>query len=145
MSAAPSRIEVREVGNVTIVRFVDPELVDQGVIQEAGVELYRLVEDQRCCRLLLDLGTLDYVASMGLGKLIVLNKKATSGGGKLVLCNMNSSVREAFHLAKLDRLFDIRDWDAKADPGADLGGAWSGLPPREPPCGAAATTPPPPP
>jgi anti-sigma B factor antagonist len=129
MSASPSRIEVLEVGDVTIVRFVDTELADQGVIQDAGVELYRLVENQRGRRLLLDLGTLDYVASMALGKLIVLNKKAANGGGKLVLCNMNSSVREAFNLAKLDRLFDIREWDAKGDPGANLGGAWNGLPP----------------
>jgi len=143
MSAAPKRIEVIEVGSVTIVRFVDRELIDQGLIQDAGYELFQLVEGQRGRRLLLDLTNLDYVASMALGKLIVLNKKASSCGGKLVLCNLGASIREAFNLAKLDLLFDIRDWDANADAGADLGGAWSGLPPREPPGGKVAAPPPP--
>jgi anti-sigma B factor antagonist len=144
MSAAPKRIEVLEVGNATIVRFVDRDLIDQGVIQDAGFELFQLVEGQRGRRLLLDLGNLDYAASMALGKLIVFNKKATAAGGKLVLCNLTGTLREAFTLSKLDQLFDIREWDANADPGADLGGAWSGLPPRTPADGVGAAVQPPP-
>jgi anti-sigma B factor antagonist len=144
MSAAPKRIEVIEVGNATIVRFVDRDLIDQGVIQDAGFELFQLVEGQRGRRLLLDLGNLDYAASMALGKLIVFNKKATAAGGKLVLCNLTGTLREAFTLSKLDQLFDIREWDANADPGADLGGAWSGLPPRTPADGVGAAVQPPP-
>ena len=38
--AAHRRLEVSEVGDVTVVRFVDRKILDEASIQELGTELY---------------------------------------------------------------------------------------------------------
>jgi anti-sigma B factor antagonist len=124
MPIAPSRLHVDEIGDVTVVRFADAQLLNDEQIQAAGKELFALVEVHDRSKLLLDMSNIEYLASAVLGKFITLNKKAQSAGGKLVLCNVGEGVGEAIRLSKLDRLFAIRDWDPQADPHGELDGIW---------------------
>ncbi len=49
------RLEVSEVGGVTVVRFVDRKILDEANIQELGKELFALVEEDNRKSLLLNL------------------------------------------------------------------------------------------
>ncbi len=108
------RLEVSEVGDVTVVRFVDRRILDEGNIQEIGTELFDLVEAQQREKLLLNFSTVDFLSSAALGKLIVLDKKVKANGGGLKLSNIRPDILEVFMITRLDRVFDIKDDEADA-------------------------------
>jgi len=108
------RLEVNEVGDVTVVRFRDPKIIEDINIQELSQELFRLVEVERRAKLLLNFSSVDFLSSAALGKLITLEKKVKENGGTLKLSNIRPEIFEVFAITKLNRLFDIRDDEADA-------------------------------
>ncbi len=112
--AANRRLEVSEVGDVTVVRFVDRKILDEASIQELGQELFRLVEQDARKRLLLNFSSVEFLSSAALGKLITLDKKVKANAGKLKLSNIRPEFYEVFAITKLNKLFDIKDDEADA-------------------------------
>jgi anti-sigma B factor antagonist len=112
--AVHRRLEVAEVGDVTVVRFVDRKILDESNIQDMGQELFQLVEEQKRNKLLLNFTSVDFLSSAALGKLITLDKKVKAHGGKLKLSNIQPDIYEVFAITKLNKLFDIRDDEATA-------------------------------
>jgi anti-sigma B factor antagonist len=111
MSAQPPRrrrLEVEDIGDVTVVSFTDRKILDEQNIQVIGEQLFSLVDEMSRKKLLLNFGNVEYMSSAALGKLITLNKKVQGVGGKLVLCNIDPQIREVFEITKLDKLFVIR-------------------------------------
>ena len=76
------RLVVDDVGDVTVVRFVDRKILDELNIQELGQELFQLVEEDHKTRLLLNFQQVEFLSSAALGKLITLDKKVKAHGGK---------------------------------------------------------------
>ena len=110
MSSQPPRrrrLEVEDIGDVTVVSFTDRKILDEQNIQVIGEQLFGLVDESGRKRLLLNFGNVEYMSSAALGKLITLNKKVQASGGKLVLCNIDPQIREVFEITKLDKLFLI--------------------------------------
>jgi anti-sigma B factor antagonist len=103
------RLDVRQVGDVTIVRFRDQSLTESRGIEEIAQELFHLVEGEDCQKLVVSLASVDCMSSAALGKLITLNRKATGRGGALKLSNMNADISLVFSVTQLDRLFDIEE------------------------------------
>jgi anti-sigma B factor antagonist len=101
------RLDVRQVGDVTIVRFRDQSLTESRGIEEIAQELFHLVEGEDCQKLVVSLASVSCMSSAALGKLITLNKKATAHGGALKLSSMNADISLVFSVTQLDRLFDI--------------------------------------
>lgn len=112
--AAHRRLEVSEVGDVTVVRFVDRKILDEASIQELGSELFQLVEQENRGKLLLNFSKVDFLSSAALGKLITLDKKVKARSGKLKLSNIRPEIYEVFAITKLNKLFDIKDDEADA-------------------------------
>jgi anti-sigma B factor antagonist len=112
--AAHRRLEVSEVGDVTVVRFVDRKILDEASIQELGSELFQLVEQENRGKLLLNFSKVDFLSSAALGKLITLDKKVKSRSGKLKLSNIRPEIYEVFAITKLNKLFDIKNDEADA-------------------------------
>ena len=108
------RLEVSEVGGVTVIRFVDRKILDEANIQELGKELFALVEEDNRKSLLLNFSNVEFLSSAALGKLITLDKKVKAHGGKLKLCNIRPEIYEVFAITKLNKLFDIQDTEEKA-------------------------------
>ena len=108
------RLEVTEVGNVTVVRFRSRRIVDDVDIQELGSEMFSLVETEKKEKLLLNFSTVDFLGSAALGKLITLDKKVKAQGGVLKLSNIKPEIYEVFAITRLNRLFDIKDDEADA-------------------------------
>ncbi len=108
------RLDVNEVGDVTVVHFRDQKIIEDLGIQELGQELNRLVEVENRKKLVLNFSSVDFLSSAALGKLITLDKKMKAKSGKLKLCNIRPEIYEVFAITRLNRLFDIKDEEADA-------------------------------
>lgn len=108
------RIEVNEVGDVTVVRFRDRKIIEDINIHELGQELYQLVDRQHRDKILLNFSSVEFLSSSALGKLITLEKKMKTAGGHMKLSNIRPEIYEVFAITRLNRLFDIRDDEADA-------------------------------
>jgi anti-sigma B factor antagonist len=107
------RITVNEMGDVTVVGFVDRKILDVENIQALGNELFSLIEDGRR-RLLLNFDRVEFLSSAALNKLILLDSKLKAQGGSSKLCNLRPEIREVFFITRLDQFFDIRDTETEA-------------------------------
>jgi anti-sigma B factor antagonist len=101
------RLELEEVGEVTVVSFVDKKILDEQNIQIIGEQLFDLVDNQGKKKILLNFGNVEFLSSAALGKLITLNKKVQTSGGKLGMCKIAKEIMEVFLITKLDKLFKI--------------------------------------
>jgi anti-anti-sigma factor len=61
---------------------------------------------------LIDLTRLEFIASAGLGVLLVVQKRATRAGATITLANANANIRNVFRHAGFERLFRIVDASA---------------------------------
>lgn len=57
--------------------------------------------------LLIDFTGLDYISSAGLRVLLMATKKAKTAGGRVVLANLVSNVKEVFDIAGFTSIFPI--------------------------------------
>jgi anti-sigma B factor antagonist len=110
MSSQPRRrrLEVEDIGDVTVINFVDRKILDEQNIQIIGEQLFGLVDQDGRRKLLLNFGNVEYLSSAALGKLITLNKKLQAVGGRLILCNIDPQIYEVFEITKLDKFFNIQ-------------------------------------
>ncbi len=110
MSSQPRRrrLEVEDIGDVTVINFVDRKILDEQNIQVIGEQLFGLVDQDGRRKLLLNFGNVEYLSSAALGKLITLNKKLQAVGGRLILCNIDPQIYEVFEITKLDKFFNIQ-------------------------------------
>ena len=108
-----NRIDVADVGEVSVVQFKDRKILDESNIQEMGRELFELVEQKRA-KILLNFMNVEFLSSAALGKLITLDKKLKSTKGQLKLSNIRPEIYEVFAITRLNKLFDIHDDEADA-------------------------------
>ncbi len=108
------RIEISEVGAVTLVRFLDRKILDGPSIQVLGQALFDLVEKQNRKQLLLNFAQVEFLSSAALGKLITLEKKVKSASGTIKLSNIRPEIYEVFKITRLNQVFDIHDDEAEA-------------------------------
>jgi anti-anti-sigma factor len=108
------RLNVSEVGDVTVVRFVDRRILDEANIQEMGQELFQIVEEQGKKQVLLNFSGVEFLSSAALGKLITLDKRVKSHSGKLILSNIRPEIYEVFKITRLNTTLDIKDDEADA-------------------------------
>ena len=101
------RLDVSEVGEVTVVRFRDQRITEDCNIGKLGEELFHLVEGEHRKKLVVSLASVDLMTSAALGILITLRKKAAARGGHLKLSDMGPEIANVFSVTRLDSLFDI--------------------------------------
>src|SRR5262249_36002495 len=116
MSVQPRRrrLEVEDIGEVTVVSFTDKKILDEQNIQVIGEQLFSLVDELGRRKLLLNFGNVEYLSSAALGKFITLNKKLQAVGGKLILCSIDPQIYEVFEITKLNKLFNIKQQEQEA-------------------------------
>ncbi len=54
-----------------------------------------------------DFKELQYISSAGLGVLLATQKRLSQSGNRLRLINLNSHIKDVFHFARFDMIFDI--------------------------------------
>ena len=55
----------------------------------------------------IDFGELDYISSAGLGVLLGTQKRLNESGHSIILINMNKHIRDIFHVAGFDLVFEV--------------------------------------
>lgn len=108
------RLEISEVGEVSVVRFKDRKILDETAIHEMGEELFALVEIDKRRSVLLNFTGVEFLSSAALGKLITLDQKMKQAGGALKFSNIRPEIYEVFAITRLNKLFDIKDDEAGA-------------------------------
>lgn len=114
MATGHRRIDIEEIGDVTVARFVDKKILDETNISIIGNQLFGLVDEDGREKIVLDFSNVEYLSSAALGKLITLDKKVKAARGKLRLCCVRSEIYEVFAITKLNRLFDMYENQDKA-------------------------------
>lgn len=111
---ATQRLEIEEIGDVTVVRFRDVRVTNPLEIEDLGRQLYQVLEFKNCSKLVIDFSPVEFLSSATIGKLISLNRKVKLCKASLRLCNLRPELRDVFHFCNLERVFDIRDDQAAA-------------------------------
>ena len=109
MSTTRRRIDIEEVGDVTVAKFVDKKILDEANIQTIGSQLFALVDEDGRRKIVLDFSQVEYLSSAALGKLIIMDKKAKSAKAKLRLCCIRPDIYEVFEITRLNKIFDIHE------------------------------------
>lgn len=110
---ATPRIDVKKVGDVTIVLCRDVKLNDDLVIQEWGEQLMELL-DKNEKKLVINFERILFMSSSTLRVLITLNKKAKELDVVLLLCGIDDNLMEAFRITRLDTVFQIKKNEEEA-------------------------------
>lgn len=106
-------LSVEQRDDAIVAGFTVPRLSDDFNLEQLGHELFALVEQQGCRKLVVSLKRVEYVTSSGIGKLITLHRKMHRQGGKVVFCDMQKTVHDILQAAKLNTYFTVA-----ADPDA---------------------------
>ena len=65
-------------------------------------------------KLVINLESVSYLDSSGIGTLVEVFRRVNGFGGKLVLCGLNDRVHSVFEITKLDKFFKICKSEAEA-------------------------------
>ncbi|MEM9412418.1 MAG: STAS domain-containing protein [Planctomycetota bacterium] len=107
-------IELNDVDDVSVVKFTDEKVVDPARIEKMGSELLSLTGQDEHQKVLLNFENVRFFSSAAINKLIVLEKRMRSQGGKLRLSNLRPEVKDLFSFTNLDGLFKISDGESDA-------------------------------
>lgn len=97
-------IEERQEGNTLVVKVQESRL-DAHVAVGFKDKMFQLI-DQGSTDLVLDLSSVDFIDSSGLGS-IVSSLKRLGGQGSLVVCGLHGAIQSMFKLTRMDRVFSI--------------------------------------
>jgi len=114
MPTKDSRLIVSEEGQITRVRFLDRNILEEANIQQIGDEVAHLIERSDNPKLLIDFDQVEHLSSAALGTLITINNRIRQKDGQLRLCNIDPQIYEVFVITKLNKLFQIHEDTVKA-------------------------------
>jgi len=97
-------IPIENRGNVTVAEIPVKEL-DAGNSGDLKAAMAKVLESSS--RIVIDLHSMQFVDSSGLGAILSFLRQASAKGGDLKLCGMTKQVRTAFELVRMHRIFDI--------------------------------------
>jgi anti-sigma B factor antagonist len=92
---------------VTIIEFLDRNILDEGNIQQIGDEIGQIIERSAAPKLLINFDHVEHLSSAALGTLITINNKVRQKDGQLRLANIQDQIYEVFVITKLNKLFQI--------------------------------------
>lgn len=99
-------VEIIDLDGKTVVSISGRELMAGNVrnFKEAVAETLESRD-----KIVMDLGNLEFIDSVGLGALVTCLKRVRQRQGEIKLCRLSDSVGHLFHLVKLERVFQIFD------------------------------------
>ena len=100
-------LEVEQIGEVTVIKFTPRKILEEDTTEVIGEQLFSLVKNAGCRKLVLDFSRVERLTSVMLGKVVALHQKAEAAGGRLNLCKIQPRVYEIFELLKLPRVLNI--------------------------------------
>ena len=117
MANQESRLVIEQDGEVTIVGFLDRNILEEASIQQIGDEIGALILASPNPKILLNFENVEHLSSAALGTLITINNNVKKQGGQLRLSNIDPQIYEVFVITKLNKLFVIHDRRGRCGPG----------------------------
>src|SRR5262245_6458780 len=121
-------LEREDFGDITVVRLKALKIMDEATAKEVFDPIYTLTTIGRA-GIVLNLAVVDYLSSMALGKLVMLNRRVQVAKGRLTLCHLSPNIKDTLETTRLNELFEIyaTEQDAvqsyktapKAEPGSN--------------------------
>lgn len=109
MTQRDSRIRVRKTNGVTVVEFIDRNILDEANIQVIGEEITQLVDAEPSPRLVISFKGVEHLSSAALGTLITINNRMRTRAGQLRLSDIDPQIYEVFVITRLNKLFQIHE------------------------------------
>ena len=103
----PTYLSLVRDGDTIVARFTRPTLSDEENIEQLGRELFSLVDQFDCRKVVLDLNVVEFVTSSVLGKMITLHRKLHRKEGVLVICHVQNSVADVLKASRLHEYFNV--------------------------------------
>ncbi|MGH7199472.1 MAG: STAS domain-containing protein [Planctomycetaceae bacterium] len=105
----PTFFTLTAMDDVVIAEFTQSRLSDDENIEQLGHELFSLIDQFGCRKLVLDLEEVTYATSSALGKLITAHRKMHRSDGTLVLCHLTPGMEDILRSSRLVNYFTIAD------------------------------------
>ena len=99
-------LTVEKIENIAVVSFPKVDL-DSDVATAFRLQMEKLLDEEN--RVVIDMSGVQFIDSSGLGAIVACLRKLQSRGGRLKLCCMNETVKDIFHLVRINKVFDILD------------------------------------
>jgi|SRR6056297_649698 len=99
----------------TDFKFSSRDLVVGSKARKLGIRLTALIDDKKAAEIEsvhLPFGHIDRLSSAGLNELIAANTYARNLGIRIVLVDVQNTVRDVFELTRLERMFDFESTTA---------------------------------
>jgi anti-sigma B factor antagonist len=100
-------LSVEDIGQVTVVDFMEQRIVDDHVAQEIGCQLRRIVVELQRKNILLDFRNVEFLSGKMLGELLDVRRKCDASNATLTLCDMQYYVYEMLMILKQHKAFRI--------------------------------------
>lgn len=113
MAMFSPELETDQLGDVTVVRFVPPHLMDPDQTEDVGRQLVEIVQQGKR-RLVLDFRNVERVSSGLVAKVIGLHKRVQAEGGRLAVCNLSPPIQDVFVMLRLPQFLHLYDRDTDA-------------------------------
>ena len=105
----PTYITVKTDDDVSTVGFTITDLTDEENIELLGHELFTLVDQISCRKMILNMDKVRYMTSSVLGKLISLHRKLHRNEGRLIICNIGQALDQILSASRLNQYFRLAD------------------------------------
>ena len=96
-----------ETSTESICAVVHRTTMDDAACHELQREVLSAAEKEPQLPILLDLSEIKFVPSLGLGTLVMLNRKLKDKGQRFALVGVHPDVRAILALTRLDKLFEM--------------------------------------
>ena len=106
------QISVRQLDKTTVFDISGD--IDLSTSPELRKALLREIKDRRIPRVVINLQGVQYVDSSGVASLVEGLKASRDVGSRLVLCGLNSRVKEVLRLSRLGTIFEVVDSEEQA-------------------------------
>lgn len=103
------RVELRTDRGVLYAEFKDCLRLDPVPVKDLHERYKEVVEGADRPDLIIDFSGLTFAGSASLGSLVILQRTCRKHGGRVILCNLEPTVFEAFKISRLESLFQFVD------------------------------------
>ncbi len=107
MSAPTPHVQVSRADGRSVVQLINCPRITEANVEAVGGQLDRVAGEAAGQHLVLDLTDVEFITSVGLGKLIGLNGRLRNRGGRLTLRNPSPMVREILAITCLDQVIAV--------------------------------------
>ena len=93
----------------TVVEFLTDSLMNPLELEGIGQSLYRLVDERKAHKLLVDFSRVKYLSSQAVGIVLTLNKKlGQSPDSSFILCGVGPQLLQLLKITRLDKILTIK-------------------------------------